>query len=464
MNHFLTIGRPYATRYSQACLLIALLSATALGQDIRRVTEPAFPPVCTRLAARLTAIEGGKTLAPGDESKPDTARIQHALDHCSAGHAVELSPNASDDAFLSGPLVLRAGVTLRVGKGAILFASRNPRDYDLFPGSCGGLSKRGHGCKALINGDHVPNTGVMGDGIIDGRGWAAIQGKKISWWQLAREAEVENTNQNCPRLIALSHCDNFTLYRISLKNSPNSHVFYHAGNGFTAWGVIIDTPETARNTDGIDPSSATNVTITHCFIHDGDDDVAIKAGNDGPSSHITVSHDHFYTGHGMSIGSETNGGVSHILASDLSIDGADNGLRIKSNSSRGGLVHEVVYRNVCIRNTKNPILVNSYYPFYGAKPDNELPTFGEILLQNVRILGAGRITLDGYNRQHRLGITFDNVTLRSPTKIEVFAEHARVTLGPGPVNVRPFGEDVEILGAGGQGRPYSCKGKFPPLP
>ena len=94
----------------------------------------------------------------------------------------------------------------------------------------------------------------------------------------------------------------------------------------------------ARNTDGIDPGNSTNVTITHSFIHTGDDNVAIKAGAGLPTTHMTIAHNHFYSGHGMSIGSETNGGASAIRVSDLSIDGADNGIRIKSNSGRGGLV------------------------------------------------------------------------------------------------------------------------------
>ena len=78
--------------------------------------------------------------------------------------------------------------------------------------------------------------------------------------------------------MVLNRCDNFTLYRITLKNSANFHVAYSGGNGFTAWGVKINTPKNARNTDGIDPGNSTNVTITHCFIHTGDDNVAIKAG------------------------------------------------------------------------------------------------------------------------------------------------------------------------------------------
>jgi Glycosyl hydrolases family 28/D-galactarate dehydratase / Altronate hydrolase, C terminus len=43
----------------------------------------------------------------------------------------------------------------------------------------------------------------------------------------------------------------FILYRITLRNSPNFHVAIEKTNGFTAWGVKIDTPATARNTSGV---------------------------------------------------------------------------------------------------------------------------------------------------------------------------------------------------------------------
>ena len=70
---------------------------------------------------------------------------------------------------------------------------------------------------------------------------------------------------------------------------------------------------------------------------------------------MTVSHNHFYWGHGMSIGSETNGGVSKLRVFDLSLDGPDSGIRIKSMGTRGGLVHDVVYDDICIRNSPRPI-------------------------------------------------------------------------------------------------------------
>ncbi|MDQ2898600.1 MAG: glycoside hydrolase family 28 protein, partial [Acidobacteriota bacterium] len=394
----------------------------------------------------------------------DTARIQQAIESCPKGQAVELRADGDHDAFLSGPLQLRAGVTLVVGARAILFGSRKPRDYDLTPASCGIVSEKGHGCKAVISGDHVRDAGVMGEGTIDGRGWAKITGQNVTWWDLAEQAR-KGGNQSCPRLIVLSHCDNFTLYRITMKNSANFNVSYSAGNGFTAWGVIIDTPKNARNTDGIDPGASTNVTITHCFIHTGDDNVAIKAG--GPTSHMTISHNHFYTGHGMSIGSETNGGAGTIRVSDLSIDGADNGLRIKSNSSRGGLVRDVVYSDVCIRDTKNPILMDSNYSYFGKDRD-KLPVFEDIVLRDVRVLTPGKITLQGYDEKHRLKMTFDNVHLDALSASKISATHADLTLGPGPVNFRPSGEDVHLhADTGGSpetAEPNACEGKFVPFP
>ncbi len=438
---------------------LALAALPMRAQDTRTVSEPAIPHSCTVLTAELEST--GKQLTEADEQKPDTARIQAALDKCPAGQAVELKANGARRAFLSGPVQLRAGVTLVVDGGVTLFGSRNPRDYDLSPGSCGTVTQRGHGCKPLIAVSGVAGAGVMGDGTIDGRGGATLLGQKVSWWDLAQEAKVKNLNQSCPRILVASKADNFTLYRIRLVNSPNFHVSYSGGNGFTAWGVIIDTGKEGRNTDGIDPGNSTNVTITHCFIRAGDDNVAIKAGAGAPTTHMTIAHNHFYYGHGMSIGSETDGGASAIRVTDLSIDGADNGIRIKSNSSRGGYVHDVVYEDVCIRDTKNPIYMDTNYSYRGTAVD-KLPLFQDIVLRNVRVDGAGKITLDGFDAAHRLGMTFENLYFANPEKQKVEARHADLTFRG--VNLEVRGEDVTVKGPAVNGRPNACADKFVPLP
>ncbi len=446
----------------RAFIACVLLAGAVFAQDTRKVSEPVIPPACATLKAFL--VHSGASLAAADEGKLDTARIQSALDACPAGHSAVLQRGSDkNDAFLSGPLDLRKGVTLVVEGGAYLFASRNPRDYDRTAGICGTIDKNGHGCRALINGDGVADAGVMGDGLIDGRGGEKILGQSRTWWDLA-EAARSGGNQNNPRLLILNNCNNFTLYRIGLMNSPNFHVSYSGGDGFTVWGVRIFSPKNARNTDGIDPGNSTNVTITHCFIHTGDDQVAIKAGKGAPTTHMSIVANHFYTGHGMSIGSETNGGASDIYVSDLSIDGADNGLRIKSNVSRGGLVERVTYDDVCIRDTANPVYMDSTYSAGGSLTGDLPPTFRDIVLRNVRTDGGGKVTLEGLDKSHRLGIQFDNAIFDSPAQIKLSAKHADIKVGPGPFNLMVAGEDVSITGKTGPGAKNACTGKFVPFP
>lgn len=231
------------------------------AQDTRKVTEPHFPKPCVTLDAQLSAPGG--ILSDHDEHRPDTERIQSAIDHCKTRQAAKLRAVGGHNIFLAAPLYLKSGVTLLIDANAALFASRNPRDYDITPGSCGIVDEHGHGCKPFILADHAPNAAIMGDGVIDGRGGAKLLGQDVSWWDLAHTAKITDKSQNCTRILIVRESDNFILYRITLRNSPNFHVSVEKSNGFTAWGVKVDTPRTARNTDGIDPSSSTNVSILY---------------------------------------------------------------------------------------------------------------------------------------------------------------------------------------------------------
>ncbi len=363
----------------------------------------------------------------------DTARIQGALDKCAPGHAVLLRTSGPNNAFLSGPIQLRQAVTIIIGQGATLFGSRDPAVYATSPGSCGLVDEAGRGCNPLIAVNHVSGAGVMGDGVIDGRGGEKILGSKFSWWDLAEQARAGG-HQQVPRIIVADYADNFTIYRITLKNSPNFHVVYNHGDGFTVWGLKIDTPQRlARNTDGVDPGQGSkNVTITHSFIRTGDDNVAIKGGGPGGATHMTVSHNHFYWGHGMSIGSETDGGVSAIRVFDLSLDGPDNGIRIKSNGSRGGLTHDVVYDDVCVRNSPNPITLDTGYTAAGTVKGNSPPTMRDITLHNVRVSGGGKISFNGYDSDHRVAAQLDGVLLTDSAAYTYSLNHADIRLGPGP--------------------------------
>lgn len=432
-----------------------------LAQDTRTVLEPQMPASCTTLKAQLIAAEG--SLSEANEDHPDTARIQAAIDKCPIGQGVRLISDGRHNAFLSGPLKLRQGISLLIDRGVTLFASRNPRDYDITSGACGKTDDNGHGCKPLIQVIGA-DAAIMGDGVIDGRGGAKLIGQNKSWWDLAQDAKRENNKQNCPRLVIADKADNFILYRITLRNSPNFHVMVSRTNGFTAWGVKIDSPENARNTDGIDPSGSKNVTITHSYIRAGDDNVAIKAGGAGATTNVTIAHNHFYYGHGMSIGSETFAGVSQILVSDLTMEGTTSGLRIKSDSNRGGLVENVVYENVCIRDVKNPIAMDPYYEHNMAKGER-VPVYHNIQLRGVHSLTPGKITLIGTDAQHSLSVQFDGVIIENQKAEDVQTQYGLFLIGPGATNLSPAGIGVEKKEVPGKAMPVpECKQSFVPFP
>jgi polygalacturonase len=459
-------------------ILLALAPQAVRAQDTRNVVEPHIPSACIVLRAHLTAQ--GDTLAASDESRPDTAAIQHALDHCTLGHAVELKSDASHDAFLSGPLELRAGVTLLIDQGVTLFASRNPRDYDVIPGKCGTITEQPHGCKPMLSGTGVANAAIMGDGVIDGRGGMKILGPDakdgdLSWWNLAEKARAHFL-QNNPRMIVLTDCDNFILYRIHLRNSPNFHVSYSGGNGFTVWGITISVPGNARNADGIDIGQpfpiatrpTTNVTVTHSFIHAGDDIVAAKSPYGLLTSHITVAHNHFYTGHGMSIGSATSGGITAMRVSDLTIDGPDNAFHIKSNTKLGGPVHDIEFSDICVRNSRNPIDIETHYDSTGHEVDgttpDKLPHFTDIRFNNVSIAGGGKITLDGLDAAHPIAITLHNVVLDQPQIYKYVEDNAILHLDGS--NLPVSGENVTSTNtqAAASTAPNNCAVRFVPFP
>src|ERR1700751_4855382 len=116
---------------TQWCVVAAMLLATvaAKAQDTRQVSEPTIPVSCVRLPAQLRSVSD--KLAEADEHKLDTTRIQSALDKCKPGMAVELSPANGNNAFLSGPLEMRTGVTLLIDEGVTLFGSRDAAEYEM---------------------------------------------------------------------------------------------------------------------------------------------------------------------------------------------------------------------------------------------------------------------------------------------------------------------------------------------
>jgi polygalacturonase len=468
--------------------------------------EPSLPadpadPGCILAAQQQTT----DTRWLPSETNLDTARIQGALNMCPV---VKLIADGPDNAFVSGPLSI-ISATLWVDKGVTLYASRNPDNYQIASHlDCGkvGVNDSGACQNFLTVGGSAP--AIVGDGIIDGQGGEPLLNQDYSWWQLSGALQSIDGSIGNPTLINLtSGTTQFLMYRITLHNSPKFHVKItsnppggptapctHAGDGFIVWGVTILTPSRwlnsqgllmsphfARNTDGIDPGEtalATCGVLAHNTISTGDDHIAIKGGHGVDD--IIVAHNHFGTGHGMSIGSETYGGVHGLTVCDLTIDadsrpvgdgaslGDFNGIRVKSDPSRGGVVDGVVFRNVCMRDVNNAILISTAYnPLFSG---TLIPRFGSIAFRNIHAVTCMNtlqpvVTLNGFSALYPAGpIALDNVAIDNIGPGAVESQYADVVLGPGPVNFTPSGPDVTVTSqtVAGSGAPIPCV--FPPLP
>jgi polygalacturonase len=283
------------------------------------------------------------------------------------------------------------------------------------------------------------NAGLMGKGTVDGQGGKPVLGSTSTWWQLNTAA---SGGLAAPRLVSANSGVGLVIQGLRIQNAGKFHIVPTGVQSFTIWGITIITDPTSPNTDGIDPSGSTNGVIAYCNISTGDDNIAIKGAGPLIVDNLIIAHNHFGKGHGMSIGSETNVGVKNVKVCDLSLDGTANGIRIKSDVSRGGLVTGVSYTDVCMRNVSAPLVFNPFYT--SGATGNLIPSFQNIVLSNVHILGGGKVTLAGYSATNPLTLTMDNVVFDStPT---VTASQATISLGPNPVSIAPSGTGVTVTG------------------
>ena len=242
----------------------------------------------------------------------------------------------------------------------------------------------------------------------------------------------------------------------------------------------IQTPAGAANTDGIDPVNCRNVTITRCTIDTGDDNIAIKSGikvegREFGCENITITDCDFLHGHGMSIGSATVGGVHHVVVKKCRFENTDNGLRIKSGRDRGGLVEDISYSDITMKNVHPAISIVCYYQYSTndkypkedpAQPMTETtPIFRNIKISNVTatvtrdaglIVGlpesvVSNVVLDnvhittetGMVIRNAKGIQFKNSTISVKAGPRFSAENAEVEGLENPKNKLEYTNKIE---------------------
>jgi len=362
--------------------LIAALAALILTAGMAAGADDNPQP-----AKRYVIADHG---ALGDAQTVNTKTIQATIDQCAAqGGGVVIVPKGT---FLTGAIFLKQGVNLRVEKDGILKGSANEEDYPTVKTRWEGIEREF--TAALVNAVDLNGVELSGEGTIDGSGdvWVDSYKRQQQQPQDAKRSGYTPTLPPRPRLICFQNCRRVNISGLSLSNQALwcLHILYC--EDVIVDGLNIRARHDIPSSDGIDVDSSRKVLITKCDIDVNDDCISIKSGKDAdglrvnrPSEDIIIEKCRFGYGHGgVAMGSEVTGGIRNVEVRDCTAEN-DNWapVRIKSTASRGGVVENIIFKNIKMHNVRRAFEFNL---LYAAANAGNPPAKILVVVRNVQLI------------------------------------------------------------------------------
>ncbi len=351
--------------------------------------------------------------AIGDGQSLNTQAIQAAVDKCAeAGGGILVVPKG---VFLTGAIFLKQGVHLQIEKNGVLKGTVNPDDYPQVFTRWEGEEKEW--TSALVNVFNMNDFELTGEGTIDGSG---------DLWMARYPRGSEELKVGRPRLIAIQNCKNVLVSGLNFKNQACWGLFILYSEDVVAENLTIRAEHHIISSDGIDVDSSTRVRITNCDIDVNDDCIAIKSGKDEDGRRVNraaedvlVEKCHFRYGHGgVTMGSEMSGGIRKVEIRDCIVE-ADNWapIRFKSQPSRGGVVENITYRDIVLKNTRKAFEFNMAWRMVPPikLPSDPLPVVRDVKIINVSGTVGKVGDMHGLEESPITNVTFKNCTINAKT-------------------------------------------------
>jgi polygalacturonase len=358
--------------------------------------------------------------AKGDGQAIDTTAIQKAIDD--AAHSkgtVIFRPGV----YMSGALFLKSGVTFRVDEGVTIRGVQELSAYPEMLTRIAGIEMTWP--SALLNVYKQANVKITGKGTVDGQG-------KYWWdryWSLRKEYEpkglrwASDYDAKRIRLIQVYQSSNVNLDSLTLQRSGFWTVQLCYSKHVTVDGITIQNNIDGRgpSTDGIDVDSSSDITIMRCDISCNDDAICMKAGRDAdglrvnrPTENVVVRDCIIRQGAaGITIGSETSGGIRHVDVSGLRVLApVPKGICFKSAKVRGGMVQDIKIMNLDLDGVAVPVSISlNWNPSYSyahipegmkdvpeywrklaqpVSPEQGMPHFQNVQISDIKARGAKR--------------------------------------------------------------------------
>jgi len=327
-----------------------------------------------------------------------TTIIQKTIDECAkkGGGIVAFKPGV----YTTGSIFLKKDVHLWLDKDVLIKGSTSFDDYPEIDTRIAGIEMRWPA--ALINIIEQQNVMVSGEGKINAQG-------KFCWdkyWAMRKEYEAKGLrwivdyDAKRVRTFLVQSSSDVTLKGLTFSNAGFWTVQLLYSDHLTVDGVIVRNNEDGKgpSTDGIDIDSSTWVLVENCDIDCNDDDFCLKAGRDAdglrvnrPTEYVVIRNCIARKGGGLlTLGSETSGGIRHVLATDLVAMGTGNGFHIKSATTRGGTVEDIHFRNITMDSVGNAFMYTmnwnpsySYSKLPEGYTQESLPKHWKVMLTKV---------------------------------------------------------------------------------
>src|ERR1039457_3642801 len=311
----------------------------------------------------------------------DTKAIQGLIDKAAQEGGGTLVVPAGT--FVTGALFFKQGVNLSIEKGGVLKGSVNPEDYPQVQTRWEGIEREW--TSALLNFTGMTDVELSGEGTVDGSGdeWLARGGFGRGQQPRAPQegAAPPRPRAGRPRMICFQNCKRVRIANLKLRQQAVwcLHILY--SEDVTIDGVNITADHNIPSSDGID-------------IDVNDDCISIKSGKDAdglrvnrPAEDIVIENSRFHYGHGgVAMGSETSGGIRNVeVRNCISDSGNWAPIRFKTQPSRSGVVENITYRDMQLKDTKQAFEFNMEWRMVPpiAPPAKVLPVVRNVTIRNI---------------------------------------------------------------------------------
>jgi polygalacturonase len=344
--------------------------------------------------------------ATGDGKTKDTLAIQLAIERCSVfGGGVVVVP-AGD--YLTGALVLRSGVTLRIEEGATLNGSTDMTDYPYAQ-----VRWEGHWVKGyigFISATDAENIGLVGKGKIIGNPNLRGRNERPSGYRFPALIEFNNCKNVLVQDLYTQQFGMWSTHPVYCENVTFKNVTFKSG------------------ADGIDVDSCKHTVIDGCTFDTADDSISLKSGRGAEGNDIgRVCEDTLITNCTLSdsgfacigIGSETSAGVRNVRIEKCKfIHARSHAIFIKSREGRGAFVEDITATDLDVSGMGQGFLqitnTNTGKSDGDASVPGEagIPLFRNFHFSNVRVTDVPML-VDAVKMDPRKpldGLTITNVT------------------------------------------------------